>query len=172
MNRGHSLRSAAVVLAASALLLGASCGDDDDVETTAGAGDVPAATDRTEETPLGGGGGAAGTCLEGTPDCQDTPMDPDQPVTSPDYGDIDPADGDATFPTDAARDDAKSLLGTPESELSSDVRVGRRGEETFALTEDYVLGRITVELDEDGSGTYVVSSATVELPEGPETFER
>jgi hypothetical protein len=79
-------------------------------------------------------------------------------------------EGEDAFPTEAAREEAKALLGEPESELDADVRVARRGEETFALTEDYVLGRITVELDEDGSGSYAVTSATVELPEGSETF--
>ena len=150
--------AAAVLLALTGL---AACGDDD-VETSAG--DVPAQTDTADEAPLGDGGGAAGTCLEGTTDCQDTPMDGDDPVTGPD-------DQGDEFPSEAAREEAQSLLGTPEDELGSDVRVARRGEETMMLTEDYVLGRITVELDDDGSGTYVVTSATVELPDGPETFE-
>lgn len=158
---------AALLLAVTGL---AACGDDD-VETTTGAGDPAEETEPTDEAPLGGGGGPAGTCLEGTPDCQDTPMDPDQPVTGPDGGGAPPDEGDEAFPSEAARDEARSLLGEPESELPADVRVARRGEESFALTEDYVLGRITVELDDDGSDTYVVTSATVELPEGPETFE-
>lgn len=168
MTHRSPLRPVALALAALSLVVGAACGDDD-VETSTG--DDPTETETTDEAPLGGGGGAAGTCLEGTTDCQDTPMDPDQPVSGPGGDDISPADGDAAFPSDAARDEARELLGDPESELGSDVRVARRGEETFALTEDYVLGRITVELDLE-EGTYIVQSATVELPDGPETFTR
>lgn len=163
-------RTAALALAALTLVAGTACGDDD-VETSTG-DEVPTETDGTTEAPLGAGGGAASTCLEGTPDCEDTPMDPDAPVSSPDGGSIaPPGSSDEAFPTEAARDQARSLLGVAEAELTPDVRVGRRGQETFALTEDYVLGRITVELDDDGSGTYAVTSATVELPDGPETFD-
>lgn len=151
------------VLAAGAL---AACGDDDDVATATG--DVPGETFDDEAAP----GPAAGACLEGTADCVDTPMDSDESVSSPADGGIDPADGDGDFPSDAARLQAQELLGSPEPDLDTgpDLRIGRRGDEQFMLTEDYVLGRITVELDDDGSGTFVVSQATVELPEGPETF--
>ncbi|MFP5323017.1 MAG: hypothetical protein ACLGIC_14395 [Acidimicrobiia bacterium] len=151
-----------LLLAAGAL---AACGDDDDVDTATG--DVP------EESLDEGAASdpAAGACLEGTTDCVDTPMDPDESVSSPADGGMDPADGDADFPSDEARQRAQELLGTAESELEigADLRIGRRGDEQFMLTEDYVLGRITVELDDDGSGSYVVTQATVELPEGPET---
>lgn len=104
---------------------------------------------------------AAGACLEGTVDCVDTVVDPDGEVP-PDLGD--------DFDSDAALIAGEALLGDAEDELADDVRVGRRGEETFALTEDYVLGRLTVELDDDGTGTYRVTSVVVELPEGPETL--
>ena len=58
-----------------------------------------------------------------------------------------------------------------ESDLPADVRIGRRGEEVMALTEDYKLGRRTVQLDDtDGSG-FRVFSVTVELPDGPEDFD-
>ncbi|MEZ5298685.1 MAG: hypothetical protein R2697_21110, partial [Ilumatobacteraceae bacterium] len=61
--------------------------------------------------------------------------------------------------------------GTNEADLPDDVRVARRGDEQFALTEDYVIGRITVDLDDtDGSG-YRVVAATVELTDGPRTAE-
>ena len=57
-----------------------------------------------------------------------------------------------------------------ESDLDdSEVRIARRGDEFFILTDDYVLGRSTVELDDDGNG-YRVVSVTVELPDQPETF--
>lgn len=74
------------------------------------------------------------------------------------------------FPVEQARDDAHGLLGRYEADLPADVRVARRGTEQFALTEDYVLGRLTVDLDDDGGG-FRVTSVTVELPGGPETLE-
>ena len=79
-------------------------------------------------------------------------------------------DPDRDFPTDDAREEARGLLGMYEEDLPDEVRIGRRGEEHYALTEDYVLGRSTVHLDDDGSGLRV-TSVTVELPDGPETFE-
>jgi hypothetical protein len=39
---------------------------------------------------------------------------------------------------------------------------GRRGEESLPLTEDFVVGRFTVELD----GVFLISAVTVELPGG------
>ncbi len=86
-----------------------------------------------------------------------------EPTSEPGFGD--------DFPTEEARQQAQGLLGTDEADVPDDVRVARRGSESFALTADYELGRITVELDDtDGSGFRVVL-ATVELPDGPETFE-
>jgi hypothetical protein len=91
----------------------------------------------------------------------DTSVDPD----------LEPVDEWDQFPTDEAREEARGVLGMNESDLPDDVRIRRRGDEEFALTEDYVLGRVTVELDDtDGSG-YRVTSLVVELPDGPETFE-
>lgn len=104
---------------------------------------------------------AAGACLEGHPDCVDTVVAPDGEVPP------DPADD---FDSDTALAEGEALLGDAEDELPTHVRTARRGEEMFALTEDYVLGRLTVELDDDGTGTYRVSSVVVELPEGPETL--
>jgi hypothetical protein len=115
--------------------------------------------------------GCGGTDAASTPD----EPDPDEPVTSPDDGTTDdPVDdpdgvGD-DCPTDEAREEARGLLGMNEDDLPDDVRTARRGDETFALTEDYVLGRRTVELDDEGDG-YRVTAVTVELPDGPETFE-
>jgi len=83
------------------------------------------------------------------------------PVLEPD-----PADD---FSVDDARQEANALLGVSEAELSSEVRVARRGDEEFMLTQDYVLGRFTVELDDQGAG-FTVVKVTVELPNGPETF--
>ena len=100
-----------------------------------------------------------------------TDLPPDEPVSAtPDDADaVDPAPADE-FPTDQAREEALGLLGRHEEDLPADVRIGRRGDEDFALTEDYVLGRRTVHLNDDGSG-FRVTSVTVELPDGPETFE-
>jgi hypothetical protein len=108
-----------------------------------------------------GGDAVAGACLEGEPDCIDTPqLAEGEPV------EIDET-GIAQF-----RRDAQHYLGATQDELSEHVRIGRIGDEHMALTEDYQIGRITVELDDiDGDGTPVVTSATVELPDGPETFE-
>lgn len=94
-----------------------------------------------------------------------------EPVQDSMGSDVDD-DGSDELTAEAARQRARDLLGTPEAELDlgPDLRIGRRGEEQFMLTEDYVIGRITVELDDEGSGTYVVTEATVELPGGPETF--
>jgi len=116
----------------------------------------------------------------GCGDAIDT-SDPDAPVTSSPGDDGDHAtddDGDNATDDDfgddldveTAIEDARALLGMPEEDLPEDVRIARRGDETFALTEDYVLGRRTVELDDDGDG-YRVTSVVVELPDGPRTFE-
>jgi hypothetical protein len=83
----------------------------------------------------------------------------------------DPACDDVGVITDveAARQDARAVLGMQEGDLPEAVRIARRGTELFGLTADYVIGRLTAELDDDGSGFRVVS-VTVELPAGPETF--
>lgn len=112
-----------------------------------------------------GQGPAPGTamCAPGVTDCVD--------VVVEDGGD---ASGDAAGGTrlgdDSLRTEAQALLGTPEGELPAEVRVGRRGREQMMLTEDYVVGRMTVELDDAGDGTWVVAVVTVELGDGPETF--
>ena len=103
--------------------------------------------------PVDSGAPAAGACHVSNPDCDDT---------------VEPGEGD-DMPVELMRSSAQELLGTPEAELSEEIRVARRGEEQFALTEDYVIGRMTVELDPGDDG-YVVTAVTVELPEGPETF--
>ncbi len=76
---------------------------------------------------------------------------------------------DDRFSVEQARNDAHGLLGRYERDLADDVRVGRRGDEQYALTEDDVIGRLTVELDDEGDG-YRVTSVVVELPESTETF--
>jgi hypothetical protein len=105
--------------------------------------------------------------------------DPDAPVTgvgmcAPDVPDcIDTAVGGSELDSrDADRllDDARALLGTPYDELGDDIRIGRIGDEHLALTEDYQVGRMTVEVDPDDAGVHHVTSVTVELPDGPVTI--
>jgi uncharacterized protein len=85
----------------------------------------------------------------------------------------DAPDGGASWDdarTEQARQEARNFLGMAEDELPPEVRIGRRGDEEYILTQDYVPGRVTVELDEQ-DGAWRVTSLEVELPEGPETFE-
>ena len=136
-----TLRRLTIATLALVLFAGlAACGDDDD--TAVGAGN----DDPTSP--------AAGACLEGSTDCDD---DPSQ------------SDGGDEFDSEAATERARSLIGVAEADLDADVRIARAGDEHFMLTEDYVLGRITVELDPDDEGTMRVTSAVVELPDGPLT---
>jgi hypothetical protein len=102
-----------------------------------------------------GGGPAAGMCHESEPDCVDTVVDGDGSGAGDDEH--------------ATLEEARGLLGQTEEELDDAVRVGRRGDDHMALTEDYVIGRMTAELDEDGAGVFRVTAVTVELTEGPQT---
>ena len=113
------------------------------------------------DEPTAGSDPAAGMCAPDAPDCTDTIIgDPDDDMVWDDAS------------IEATRERARDLLGDDESTLAeADVRVGRRGDETMALTEDYVLGRLTVELDADDSGTYRIVTVIAELPDGPETFQ-
>ncbi len=116
----------------------------------------------------------ASACGGNTAPGTEQPPDAETPTTDPSPGEpgapVDPDPSWEDFPTDDAREEARGLLGMNEDDLTDDVRVSRRGDEHFMLTEDYVLGRRTVELDDvDGSG-YRVITVTVELPDGPETF--
>jgi hypothetical protein len=69
---------------------------------------------------------------------------------------------------EAVEAEARALLGRAEDEITEDemTRVLRRGEEEFAGTMDLRPGRMNLELDDDGSGTYVVSRVTVEVSDG------
>ena len=105
--------------------------------------------------------------------------DPDEGVgAEPGEGIVDPGPGDDSevpdegedFVLDDAREEARGLLGMFETDLDDDVRIARRGEEMFMLTMDHVPGRLTVELDDDGSG-YRVVLVNLEVPDGSETFE-
>jgi hypothetical protein len=86
---------------------------------------------------------------------------------------VEPDGGIGDTPIDDSSDaqwieNARALLGLVADDLPSTVRIGRSGDQQFALTADYVLGRMTVELDHVG-GSVVVTSVTVELTAGPQT---
>ena len=119
--------------------------------TTAGS-DIPAPAD----SPVAGDGDTASACMEGAPDCNDTP-------------DTDINTGDSMTPKQL-RQTARALLGVAEDELPPDVRIGRRGAEQMMLTEDYRIGRMTVELDEGEGGVFRVTLVVLEMEDGPETF--
>jgi hypothetical protein len=96
------------------------------------------------------------TCVVGTVDCNDADLGGDRM-------------GDEAI--DAIEQAAHGLLGRYERDLPPDVRIGRRGTEAMMLTDDFVVGRLTVALDDtDGSG-YRVVAVTAELPNGPATYE-
>jgi hypothetical protein len=82
---------------------------------------------------------------------------------------VETEDGSEVVTVERLLENAASYLGTPEAGLDPAWRIGRRGDESFALTEDFVVGRFTVELDDDGSGAFVVTAVTVELPGGAQT---
>jgi hypothetical protein len=110
--------------------------------------------------------GAGGVDSSSTVAPDVTVVPPSEPAatepTGADHGDH------GTFDHDAALESARALLGVREEDLADDVRVARRGSEEHALTMDLRPGRLTVELDDDGSG-YRVVAATVETPDGSET---
>ena len=119
---------------------------------------VVAACGTYQAQPAGGGGDAAGAaCLVGDETCYETGAEGNG--------------AEDVFDAESVRQDAHGLLGMYEEDLPENVRISRRGDEQMILTEDYVHGRLTVELDDtDGSGFRVVT-VTVELPNGPATFE-
>jgi hypothetical protein len=98
---------------------------------------------------------------ESADDCEITEEDDTCDDTAPQDHDEDDAGEHATMLADAAR-----LVGMPEHELPADVRIARRGDEEFPVTFDHVLGRRTVELDQDATGTYVVTSLVLEQEGG------
>lgn len=96
---------------------------------------------------------------------------PDEDGTSraPDERGGDPGSpGPDGFDRDTAEDRAQSLLGLPEEAVEEDAetRIVRRGDEHLPGTMDLRPGRRNLELDDDGSGTFVVTRVTVEVPDG------
>lgn len=144
MNRSRMFVTAAVLLAMGSAGCGAQGADSVAVSTPTGGGAAP----------------VAGMCTQEEPDCVDTPqLASDEPVAIDETG------------VRQLRRDAKFYLGREQHELNERIRIGRIDDEHFVLTDDYRIGRITVELDDvNGRGTPIVTSATVELPDGPETF--
>lgn len=153
-------RPIALFAALTVTLLLAACGGDDDSLDTSTGGDAgatqPVGSGDFDDTP-----DAAGMCLEDAPDCDDTPVAGDGDAGGG-------ADGDA-IDEGALIARAEAMVGMPEGDLDPEVRVSRRGNESFAMTEDYRIGRFTVELDDQGSG-FVVTTVVLELTEGPQTF--
>ena len=76
-----------------------------------------------------------------------------------------PAAGGSIEPAD------KHLLGLTEAELPGDVRIARDGAEHYALTEDHVYGRRTVELDPGPDGVSRVTKVIVEVEDGVVVFD-
>jgi hypothetical protein len=111
---------------------------------------------------------SAGACLEGTPDCADTDHGGGE-----DAPDGDGSAGGQAIDEAAILREAEELLGRTESEVltGSDVRLGRHGDESMALTEDHVVGRRTIATEDDGTGTYRVVEVTVELTDGVQVLE-
>lgn len=96
-----------------------------------------------------------------------------EPAPPPDVGEILPVEDHevdlwADFDRDRSREDAERLLGLDEADVTEtpERRIVRRGDEHFAVTMDLRPGRQNVELDDDGSGTYVVTRVVVEVPDG------
>jgi hypothetical protein len=116
------------------------------------AGGVAVAGNLSPDEPVTGP--PAGICDQDQPDCDDTP-------NGDDYG--------SDFDREKAIADAEALLGLAEGELGADVRVGHKDGEDYFLTEDHVLGRMTVTLEADADGVHRVTSVTVETPDGSET---
>ena len=135
-------RAALVLLAAVTFV---ACGGDDDETVNSNA-----------DTPAGSPDDVASACMEGAEDCDDTP-------------DATAGSDDDAVDEHAMIEEARALIGVAEDELDADVRIGRRGDEQFALTEDYVIGRMTAELDPDDAGIYRVTKIVLELTDGPMT---
>jgi hypothetical protein len=131
-----------------ALTLGACASADDDSD----AASAPEGSDP-----------AAGACLEGTEDCVDADLS---------GGGAPPPDGGEAIDEAAILAAAEALLGETEEDAlaEEDVRLGRRGDEEFALTFDLQPGRRTIATEDDGAGTFRVVEVTVELTDGSQTL--
>lgn len=90
----------------------------------------------------------------------------------PEPAPTDEVNEDADFDRDQQEADARALLGLPEDEVEedTDTRIVRRGDEQFPVTMDLRPGRQNVELEDDGSGTFVVTRVIVEAPGDQESI--
>lgn len=81
-----------------------------------------------------------------------------------------PADGEDGFDRAAVEQAARDLLGRSADEIEEGrlTRIVRRGDEDFPATMDLVPGRLNVELDDDGTGTFVVTRIVAEVPDDVE----
>lgn len=150
------------------VLLGASllsaCGggatpvDDDQVDAPDGSAPELAAED-PDATPAAPGSASEET-TESAADCEITAEDDTCDDTAPQDSGLGTEEEYAELLSDAA-----ALVGTPEDALPDDVRISRRGDEDLPVTDDYLVGRRTAQLDRDGSGTYVVTTVDLELPD-------
>lgn len=142
--------------AAVAVALGDDAGSNSDAMcpiTTTNCVDADLDGGTVDEAPIDPSGS---TCLVGTVDCVDADLGGER------------LDGDAIAQFEQQ---ARGLLGMNEADLSAGVRIGRRGAEQMMLTEDYVLGRMTVSLDDLDDSGYRVVDVTVELPNGTATYD-
>jgi hypothetical protein len=132
-----------------ALSLGACASADDDTDAAS--------------SPAEGSDPAAGSCLEGDEDCVDADLSGDGAP---------PPDGGEAIDEAAILADSEQLLGETEEDAlaEEDVRIGRRGDEEFALTFDLQPGRRTIATEDDGTGTFRVVEVTVELTDGSQTL--
>ena len=109
---------------------------------------------------------AAGMCVdapEEIEDCVDTIIEDDTASDEP---------PDDAFDHDEVILEAQSLIGEAEEDVIEwwpQVWIGRRGDEEMMLTQDHVPGRMTVAVEDDGTGTYRVVEVVVETTEGSET---
>lgn len=113
---------------------------------------------------------AAALLLAGCADDAAAPAqdDPDEQPEPPDEPDDDPPTDDpglGEVDEEQAVEEAEQLLGTPEDQIEQDerTRIMRRGDEQLAGTMDLRPGRRNLELDDDGTGTYVVTRVVIEM---------
>lgn len=93
---------------------------------------------------------------------------PDNGPTTPEVPAPPSDEIDENFDRDVARANAEALIGVAEDDVVTSPmrRVVRRGDEHFAVTMDLRPGRENLELDDDGTGTFVVTKVVIEVLDG------
>lgn len=117
-------------------------------------------------TACGGGDGSGDVAGGDTP--AETPTSSADDTSTPADGDVEPS-GEVTRAEAEAVGNAYVGLTEEEAQSQAEVdgrpfRVGERDGEQFALTEDYVPGRVTATITDD-----TVTEVTVESTDGPVT---